>query len=343
MQAVLDRTVGHLQRRIVSRAQAWMWRNERPAREPVQLHRRRVYILPTGAGLLFAAVLACMLIGSINYQLGLGYLFTFLVGAVGVVAMHRTHDNLLGLSIDCTETRPGFASKDNAGSEVGFVIRLTNPHRHTRAGLRISLDAQTLADDVHLQPGESRDVLIKLPAARRGWLAAPRLRIDTIFPLGMFRAWSYYWPAQRALVYPALSATAAPPGGLGKGAGASRSGSGQDAFSHVTPYQPGEDVRRLHWRAFARDQLALRVHEGEAGEENVFRLDSLLPDVPLEEALSRLATAVVRADQRRARFALVLGQETPVMSSGEAHRHACLARLATYGLVEADSPPERKA
>jgi uncharacterized protein (DUF58 family) len=338
MQAVLDRTLGRLHRRIISRAQAWMWRNEQPAREPVQLHRRRVYILPTGAGLLFAAVLVCMLIGSINYQLGLGYLFTFLVGAVGVVAMHRTHDNLLGLSIDCTETRPA-----HAGGDAGFVLRLTNPHRHTRAGLRLSLDGQTLAEDVHLQPSESRDVLIKLPTTRRGWLAAPRLRIDTIFPLGMFRAWSYYWPAQRALVYPALSATAAPPGGLGKGAGASRSGSGQDAFSHVTPYQPGEDVRRLHWRAFARDQLALRVHEGEAGEENVFRLDSLLPDVPLEEALSRLATAVVHSDQRRARFALVLGQETPVMSSGEAHRHACLARLATYGLRTTATQSEHAA
>ena len=53
----------------------------------VLLDRRRVYILPTRAGILFAAAMLMMLIGSINYMLQLGFLLTFLVTSMALVAM----------------------------------------------------------------------------------------------------------------------------------------------------------------------------------------------------------------------------------------------------------------
>jgi uncharacterized protein (DUF58 family) len=153
----------------------------------------------------------------------------------------------------------------------------------------------------------------------------------------MWRAWSYAWPRANALVYPALAREAAPRSGRGKGAGASRAGSGQDAFSHVSPYHDGDDARRMHWQSFAREQLALRYHEGEAGDEDLYRLDAIEPNIPLEERLSRLATALVQADQRGARFALALNESEAAraqFAAGGAHRHALLARLALLGIKQ---------
>ena len=56
----------------------WQWERT-PARAPVRLAQNRVYVVPTLAGLVFAAVLVVMLITSINYGLGLGYAFVFLL------------------------------------------------------------------------------------------------------------------------------------------------------------------------------------------------------------------------------------------------------------------------
>ena len=43
----------------------------------VTLTMRRVFILPTKAGLAFVGLLLIMLIGAVNYNLGLGYALTY--------------------------------------------------------------------------------------------------------------------------------------------------------------------------------------------------------------------------------------------------------------------------
>lgn len=315
-----------------ARLQSWILRHDKPQSGVITLNRRRVYIVPTQPGFLFGMVLLAMLLASINYQLSLGYLFTFLVGAVGVVGMHRTHDVLLGLEVSCVQTLPG-----HAGANVTFVLRIRNPHRHLRAGLMFFVDKTLLAQDVFIEPLGQKDVPIQVAVQRRGIAACPRIQIQTVFPFGLWRAWSYVWPRTNVLVYPALSAQIAPRSGRGKGIGASRTGSGQDSFSHVSPYNEGDDVKRLHWQSFAREQLALRQHEGEAGDEDLYRLDALETHLPLEERLSRLASAITLADQRGARFALALNEAEaaqPQFASGNAHRHALLARLALVGMPQ---------
>ena len=44
-----------------------------------------------------------------------------------------------------------------------------------------------------------------LPCPRRGHRALPRLVIETRFPFGLFRAWSYWQPAAQVLVWPDMA------------------------------------------------------------------------------------------------------------------------------------------
>lgn len=61
-----------------TRLQRWFW-SRLPRRDSTVLQQRNLYILPTGAGWLLLATLLALLIASINYQLNLGYLLTFLI------------------------------------------------------------------------------------------------------------------------------------------------------------------------------------------------------------------------------------------------------------------------
>ena len=50
-----------------------------------------------------------LLVASINYQLNLGYVLTFLLAGSGVVSMHLTHATLRGLTLHLKPVAPVFA------------------------------------------------------------------------------------------------------------------------------------------------------------------------------------------------------------------------------------------
>ncbi|MDI1245405.1 MAG: DUF58 domain-containing protein, partial [Rhodoferax sp.] len=78
------------------------WQNRLPLTDSVTLTQRNVYILPTRAGLMLGVTLLVLLVASINYQLNLGYLLTFLLAGCALVGMHVGHGTLRGLSLNLT-------------------------------------------------------------------------------------------------------------------------------------------------------------------------------------------------------------------------------------------------
>src|SRR4030095_8774228 len=89
--------------------------------------------LPTRAGLLFAVTLVTLLIASINYQLNLGYVLTFLLAGSGAVSMHLTHNTLRGLTLHLKPAAPVVAG-DPAVLEI--VLASPSGARHG-IGLKI--------------------------------------------------------------------------------------------------------------------------------------------------------------------------------------------------------------
>ena len=56
----------------------WVTRGQVPGAEHTLGHRN-IYVLPSAAGCMLAATLLVLLVASINFQLNLGYLLTFLL------------------------------------------------------------------------------------------------------------------------------------------------------------------------------------------------------------------------------------------------------------------------
>ena len=296
------------------------------------LGQRRIYILPTGPGLGFGALILVLLVGSINYNLGLGYALTFMALSCALVDMVLTWRNLAHLVLT-----PGRAPNVFCGQEAPFELQLANPGPRTRYAVWV--DVAGVAEPRHVADvpaGSSASVRIAVPTDSRGPLAAPRLTLSTRFPLGLFRAWAYWHPDLHGLVYP-FPEEGAPP--LPQVAGGRSDGTGQagsDDFAGVRPYQPGDAMRRLAWRQIARldpaegGQLATKHFEGGARDELVLDLAALPVQLDLEARLSRLTRWVLEAESHALPYAFRLGADRYDAGNGAAHQAACLRALALY-------------
>jgi uncharacterized protein (DUF58 family) len=319
----------------------WIARREGVEHGDVLLDRKRVYILPTRAGLIFGAAMIVLLIGSINYGLQLGFLLTFLVTSIAVVGMYHTHRNLARVLLRGHRAEPVFA-----GDVATFELLVINPTPEARHALNFSFVLPTRRKAgglfrrerpmpgswADVPAGGSRSVELSLPTRRRGRRACPRVRIETRFPFGLWQAWAYFTPPISAIVYPKPEEDAPPlPLALGGSLyGAGVAASGED-FAGVRPYQDGDSQRMIAWKLAARsDELSVKLFEAAAGGELTLDFDALPPHLGVEGRLARLARWVLDADAAQLRYALRLPGVAVDLASGAEQRERCLTALALY-------------
>jgi uncharacterized protein (DUF58 family) len=312
--------------RVAGAAMTRWWQSRLPQTDRLTLTQRNVYILPTGAGWMLGATLLVLLVASINYQLNLGYLLTFLLGGSALVAMHVSHANLRGLTLTLIAPEPVFV-----GAKATISVNLHNPRRQPRPAIALCVHAaqQWVFTDV----AGTATALVQLGwhAPRRGLHHLPTLSAQTLFPLGSFRVWTFWRPAAQLLVYPAPEA--APPSLPMLPASPSGTPARQTVFRPGEPdgvraYRRGDPFKYLLWKKVAqtgelisRDQVQLqqgalwleRSHTGLAHPE---------------QQLSRLCAWVLQADRLGWRFGLKLGAQEIAPDSGVAHLHRCLRALA---------------
>lgn len=305
----------------------WLFQWRGPEHGTIVLVQRRVFILPTRQGLLFAGVILLMLIGSVNYDLSLGFILAFLLGAAGIQTMLHTFRNLAHLRISAGRVSPVFA-----GEQAQFHLQLFNGTRADRHGIGVTGD-RVLADYVDVPAGGSVTATVPVPAQRRGWLRPGRMTLFSRFPLGLFRAWSYAEPDVQCLVYPApappgLPLPAPQPGG-GEGG---LTGQGQDEFFGLRPYRPGDSPRHIAWKAVARDDnLLTKQFAGRADAELWLSWDALPANMDSERRLSQLTRWVLDADARGLSYGLRLPGITLPLAGGPTQCADCLRALALHG------------
>src|SRR5437660_12230120 len=89
----------------------WLYGFTPPEHGTVVLVHRRVYIVPTQLGWLYALTLLILLIGSINYALSLGFALTFLLAGMGLAGMVHTARNLARMGVSVGRAEPVFAGE----------------------------------------------------------------------------------------------------------------------------------------------------------------------------------------------------------------------------------------
>ena len=299
-----------------------------PPSDTALLSQRNIYILPTKAGIAFAVTLLLMLVASINYQLSLGYLLTFLLAGAGGVSMHLTHGTLRGLTLHLRPPAPTFA-----GEAAWLDVVITSPARE-RHGIAVQFRERRAEGagfawcDVPAQ-GQA-GVRMSFVPQRRGWHEVPLLLVETVFPFGLFRAWTVWRPASRVLAWPRPEQPAPPLPATAAQAGPEQAAMRQPGheFDGVRSYRRGDSARQVVWKKVARSgQMVSRETRAPGTRELWLEWPAAAASGP-EQRLSRLAAWVLAAERAGLAYGLRLPGRELAPGMGSAHQRQALDLLA---------------
>ncbi|MHA1178008.1 hypothetical protein [Psychrobacter faecalis] len=335
-----------------------------PKSDSTTLNLRNVYIFFSREGLLFAVLLIITFIAGINYGNNLVLGLCFYLISVWLISFHVTFAHISGLQVRLLDI-----TMAEAGAPVWVTLQLRNDSRRPRRQLLFSFEqivsAQTEQkphkkvdrkanknnDNQHEIHANSQpsvlvtrlqdEQIIRLPVQthRRGQLQLPRLKIKTVYPLGIMRAWSYVYFARSAWVYPkpeafdwqAQYAIASledlPIGGQYR--------QGQDDFERLDNYIEGKSLARVSWGHVARGQGMFTKHFADpVGHEQTLDYADM-PAAQHKQKLAQMAYGALTLGELGVPFNMRLPNEMTVnkhsaatMGAGETFAQACLLRLA---------------
>ncbi|WP_326542748.1 DUF58 domain-containing protein [Pseudorhodoferax sp.] len=302
------------------------WWETRLLRSDQQLlTQRNLYILPTRAGLMLAATVLVLLLASINYQLNLGYLLTFLLAGCALVGMHVGHATLRGLQLHLLPPEPQFL-----GSGSTLTLELASTRKTPRHGISAGLPDKAGHAYVDVPAGGRSQVHVAFAPTRRGLHALPTLTLETRFPMGAFRVWTLWRPAAQLLVYPQPEPHPPPlPGGEPRGGGAlARHAASSGEFDGVRAYRRGDPLKLVVWKKAAKAGELVSRDSQQAQRHQLWLDLALAGGHDREQRLARLCAWVLQADRLELEYGLRLPGLELQPASGEAHKRRCLEALA---------------
>ena len=322
----------------------------------------KVHVRFTGLWVIFAPVLLCMWVAAVNYANNLVYAILYLVASLSFVSLFHTWRNLSALRVEHIRIQPAFA-----GEEIRVEVHLRNVSKHAIYGLLFARYGEDVAGPARpsirrwrdwrtiqakdffrskrvapMRLADGRGVRIaaedtcsieaSFPSERRGLYRFDSLLVRTSYPFGLFWASKRLMVGSEYYVYPKPAGTGAWPG-LRPGAegGSPNSPKAGDDFAGVRAYMPGESLRHVDWKAFARGRpLSVKQFTGGGGYE--LWLDAAeMGRMSQEARLSQLALWVVNAEKEEMPYALKLGRTALPLGIGPAQMRRALETLAVAG------------
>jgi len=302
------------------------------------LTAKSIYILPTREGIMYAVLVIIMLAAAINFNNALVFFFTFLLVGIGLVSMHMTQKNLLGLHCSIAHVAPEFCGQT---IQIPLIIKAHDQHhlidkKFSHFSIEVTpctehsnnnTQTENIIDIVY---NDKNIIYLAFPGQQRGYLQLPPLVISTDYPLGFFRAWANIQLTSDAIVYPEPARSFAHKAKTGAGNdNQGSSGRGFDDFSGFKIYQTGEPLSHIHWKAYAREQgLLSKTFSGANNYEYWLSWHEL--EGSSEQRLSLLCRLIINAQIQGDKYGLILPQKSIAIGQGEAHQHHCLKALALY-------------
>ena len=151
----------------------------------------------------------------------------------------------------CT-SRPAASNRYSPASTAWFELIVENRSGYDRCAIALWPSGKATLCDVASARGTDGERPGRGRAARLA--AAPRITVDTRFPVGLLRAWSYIQPDMRCLVYPQArrrpaAAAASRPAAAGRSASPA-------AAATISPdcarTRSSDSPRHIDWKAAAR-------------------------------------------------------------------------------------------
>lgn len=296
--------------------------------------RDRCYILPTWHGGMFIGGILVMILTGATYNNNLVNLLSFLLFSIMMVAMVMTNANIKKIQLTFVD-----AQDVPAGQPLEVTVRIINSSAYARRGVRVrakskqGLNSKKNAEVQEVVEKSSALVKILLVPQPRGIYSCPRFIVESVFPMGLFRAWKSFNFQEQLYVFPApqghlarVSNLNSPTKGESLGVQAEEA---VDFYQH-RKYAAGESQHRVDWKAYARTgRLLTKEFVGPVAKRYVFRLDEIAGAF-IEPQLSQLARWIVDTEAEGVEYALIRRENSYKFDHGKAHLRDCLRELAKY-------------
>lgn len=290
-----------------------------------ELHRKNLYIFPSKIGTAYLALVFLIWLLGTNYQNNLILALVYWQMSLFVVIILETYYNLAGVKVRAMGAKPGFV-----GEPIEFYLEL---QANSKAGCdNIVMRWQggkpkvlALADDAPLK------VSLALGSHKRGRLRPQRLLLQSAYPLGLLRCWSWLNLDVEALVYPAPQKGLLPVAvSAGQGDEQKQLRATGDEFAGLKEYRAGDSLKHIAWKHYARGKGLFSKEFEQLGTEQTWLDFDAFFDGDLETTLSRLCYWVLKFDNLGLSYGLRLpGTQIPI-GAGNDQRMRALRALATY-------------
>lgn len=295
------------------------------------LGQRNVFVFPSTSALPFVSVLIVLWLLGTNYQNNLILALVFLMAALLVFAILSAFNNMRGLKLHYLGQKEAFA-----GDRV--YLRFSLEHQRAKAldaiefAWRGQLENSLVID---LQPGETKEFELAFHCTQRGVYQLPKMRVQSVFPLGIIRCWTWLTWSGQLYVYPKPQDGDVDYHGYSEHQGEQTGGqSGSEDFSGLRAFRPGDAIARIHWKSLAKAQ-GLQVKEFSQPQSQLVCLDySRVNANSLEQRLSILCYHVLNLYQQQQDFSFILPGFKRDQACSRIHRDECLNALASYAALK---------
>ncbi len=291
---------------------------------PVSLNQRRIFIMPTQRGLGFVTLIALLLLIAFVYNNNLAYMLAFLLASIFFITILHTYRSLSGLIVSPRQCKSVFA-----GQAAGFNIQVDNPTSNERLQVKATLLQST--EIITLSAHSQTQISLFNIVNKRGWHQADTITLSSTYPLGLFRAWSPIRFNLKVLVYPKPSSVEIPfPETANAQDEQGVAQQGHDDFFGLQTYQPGDAIKHIHWKAYAKGiGLFSKQYDGESSAQ--IWLDYIqTPGNGVEERLSQCCRWLIDAEQAGIRYGFALPGLRLQPDNGPSHFQQCLEALALF-------------
>lgn len=298
-----------------------------PKNSRITLNRKQIFIFPTKFGFIYIAMCFVLLIMAINFENSLVYILLFWLISIFVSTIIFTWKNLDSLHLRGAGSQPVFEGDD---ASFGITVESLKKTHHS-----LWLHTKKSNNFVDCDAKSSATTYLFVPETKRGRVRLPRFTIETTYPLGIFRAWSYVDLDQSTLCYPQPIESAMQYNNsensddndyLDNNISKKR---GVDNFDELKNYAIGDSVSRIDWKAYAKGN-GLLVKSFVEQASNEIWLNEQDFSGNLEAKLSHMCYWVLELSQKKQRFGFVLGNEIIEPDANEVHTKKCLEALALY-------------
>lgn len=306
----------------------WVYGRIPPAKS-VNFSNSNLFIFPSKAGFGYLIlVILCWLVAT-NYENNVVFGLACLLTSLFVVAILHSFFNVSGLTVKYVRAEPTFA-----GENLLIELMIEQTQRRYRDSLKLSFIGQELAT-VSMGKQKSVQAYITTLAQHRGYFYPGRLVIESSYPLGLLRVWSKIDLDIHCLVYPKpVNNNKEITNSSGRGEGPLQIDGGSEDFVGLKDYQPGDSLKRIAWKQYAREQGLYAKHYADYQDERTWLDWDALSGLDREMRLSTLCGMLLRISTTYKEGKTQYGLRLPGLeiqpNSGDAHKYRLLKELALF-------------